>query len=62
MMEPTDRNSFLLLFCALLLVRQSRMKLQDLVLIYPFTGEAQSLAQMLSGAESVEALARKANC
>ena len=61
-MNNSEKDSFLMLFCALMLVRKSRMKLQDLVLIYPFTGEAEFLAQGLSGLEPAESLTRKANC
>jgi len=61
-MGDSEKTSYLMLFCALLMVRKSQMKLQDLVLIYPFTGEAQFLAERLSGTESAEALSRKANC
>ena len=61
-MENSNKNSFMMLFCALMLVKKSRMQFQDLVLVYPFTGEAQSLAQRLSGLEPAETLTGKANC
>ena len=61
-MKNREKDSFLMLFCALMLVRNSRMDLQDLVWIYPFTGEAEFLAQRLAGLEPADALARKANC
>ena len=42
-----EKTSYLMLFCALLLVRKSRMGLQDLAQIYPFRGDAQSLVEKL---------------
>jgi hypothetical protein len=47
-MTYNETTSFMMLFCALLLVRKERMELKELALIYPFTGEAQSLVQRLS--------------
>ncbi len=41
-----------MLFCALLLVRKSRMPLKDLPVLYPFGGEAQFLAQKLASLDS----------
>ena len=61
-MKNREKDSFLMLFCALMLVKKSRMQFQDLVLVYPFTGQAEFLAQRLAGLEPADALARKANC
>ena len=47
-----DKTSYLMLFCALLLIRKSRMGLQDLARLYPFSGDAQSLVQKLAQLES----------
>ena len=55
-MKHNEKTSFLMLFCALMLVKKSRMKFQDLVLIYPFTGQAESLAERLSGLDGSETL------
>jgi hypothetical protein len=47
-----EKTSYLMLFCALLLIRNSRMSLQDLARLYPFSGDAQSLVQKLAQLES----------
>ena len=46
-MNDSERTSYLMLFCALMLVRKSRMGLQDLVEFYPFSGQARLLVQVL---------------
>jgi hypothetical protein len=51
-MGNDEKTSYLMLFCALMLVRKSRMGLKDLVQLYPFEGQAQSLAQKLAGLDS----------
>ena len=48
-----------MLFCALLLVKKSRMNLRDLGLLFPFTGQAQFLAQRLAGLDGAETLPGK---
>ena len=48
-MDDSSKNSFLMLFCALMLVKKSRMGLTDLVRLYPFTGQAEFLVQKLAG-------------
>lgn len=50
-MGNDERTSFMMLFCALMLVRKERMQLKDLSLLFPFTGEAQSLVQRLTSIE-----------
>lgn len=47
-----EKTSYLMLFCALLLIRKSRMGLKDLARLYPFSGDAQSLVQKLAKLES----------
>lgn len=48
----TEKTSYLMLFCALMLIRKSRMELKDLARIYPFSGDAQSLVEGLARLES----------
>lgn len=50
-MDEKNKTSYLMLFCALLLVRKSRMGLKDLAWLYPFTGDAQSLVEKLAKLE-----------
>ena len=50
-MNDNEKTSYLMLFCALLLIRKSRMGLQDLAQLYPFRGDAQSLVQKLAKLE-----------
>ena len=49
MMRNEEKASYMMLFCALMLIRTSRMGLEDLVLLSPFIGDAQSLVQKLAG-------------
>jgi len=51
-MDNSEKTSYLMLFCALLLIRKSRMGLQDLARLYPFSGDAESLVQELAKLES----------
>ena len=48
-MGHSEKISYVMLFCALMLVKNSRMKLQDLAVLFPFTGKAQHLAHQLAG-------------
>ena len=48
-MRNSEKIPYVILFCALMLVKNSRMKLQDLAVLFPFTGKAQHLAQELVG-------------
>ena len=43
-----------MIFCALLLVKNSRMNLTDLATLYPFHGKAQFLAHELAGMSPAE--------
>ena len=52
-MRPNDRISYVMLFCALMLVRNSKMKLEDLAVVCPFTGSAEKLARKLARPHSV---------
>ena len=49
-MKREERDSYLLLFCALLLVRNSRATLKETVQAVPLQGKARSLAGELLGA------------
>ena len=51
-LNNNERTSYLMLFCALLLIRKSRMGLKDLARLYPFQGDIQSLVQKLAKLES----------
>ena len=51
-MDENGKTSYLMLFCALLLVRKSRMGLKDLAQIYPFQGDVESLVEKLAKLES----------
>ena len=51
-MGDNKKTSYLMLFCALLLIRKSRMGLDDLARVYPFSGDAQSLVRELAKLES----------
>lgn len=42
-----DRHSFLLVFCALLLVRSSKATLEQSLQVVPLAGKARSLAESL---------------
>ena len=50
--NDNEKTSYLMLFCALLLIRKSRMGLEDLAQLYPFRGDVQSLVQRLAKLES----------
>ena len=58
-MGHNEKTSYMMLFCALLLVKKSQMKLQDLGLLFPFTGQAQFLAQRLASLDGAETLPGK---
>ena len=48
-MGKNEKISYVILFCALLLVKNSKMKLKDLAALFPFDGKAKLLAQQLAG-------------
>ena len=48
-MGKNEKISYVMLFCALLLVKKSRIKLKDLASLFPFHGKAKHLAQQLAG-------------
>ena len=48
-MRNSEKISYVMIFCALMLVKNSRMNLTDLATLFPFTGKAQHLAQQLTG-------------
>ena len=48
-MRNSEKFSHVMIFCALMLVKNSRMNLTDLATLFPFTGKAQHLAQQLTG-------------
>ena len=48
-MGKNEKISYAMLFCALMLVKNSKMKLKDLAELFPFHGKAQHLAQQLAG-------------
>ena len=56
----TEKTSYIMLFCALMLVKKSRMGLTDLVRLYPFTGRAEFLVQKLAGLDGSGRLPVKA--
>lgn len=47
-----EKTSYLMLFCGLLLVRKSRMRIEDLHQLYPFSGDAEALVEKLAQLES----------
>ena len=53
-MGKNEKISYAILFCALLLVKNSKMKLTDLAVLFPFHGKAQHLAQQLAGVPPTE--------
>ena len=60
-MGYNEKTSYMMLFCALLLVKKSRMNLRDLGLLFPFTGQAQFLVQQLASLDGAENLSGKGN-
>ena len=52
-MRNSEKISYVMIFCALLLVKNSRMNLTDLATLYPFHGKAQFLAHELAGMSPV---------
>ena len=51
-MDENEKTSYLMLFCALMLIRKSRISIEDLARLYPFSGDAESLVQKLAKLES----------
>ena len=49
-MTKADRMSYMILFCALLLVRQSKATMQELFVLLPARGKAETLATSLTSA------------
>ena len=47
-MKKEDRSSYMMLFCALLLVRNSKATLEESVRMVPLTGNAKHLAGELA--------------
>ena len=47
-MRKQDRQSYVMLFCALLLVRNSKATLEESMKLVPLTGSAKSLAGELA--------------
>jgi len=56
----TEKTSYIMLFCALMLVKNSWMGLKDLVMLYPFSGQAGFLANKLAGLDPTGHLPVKA--
>ena len=54
-MGNSEKISYVMLFCALMLVKNSRMKLTEMVVLFPFHGKARHLAQQLAGLAPTEA-------
>ena len=48
-MRKDDRNSYVMLFCALLLVRNAKATLEESIRIVPLKGSARHLAGELAG-------------
>ena len=49
-MKKNETISYIMLFCGLMLVRKSRIKLHDLAALFPYHSRARFLAQELAGA------------
>ena len=58
-MGNSEKISYVMIFCALLLVKNSQKKLQDLGLLFPFTGQSQFLVQRLAHLDGAEILPGK---
>lgn len=48
-MKKEERESYMMLFCALLLVRNSKATLEESMKLVPLVGSAKSLAGELAG-------------
>ena len=59
-MRHSEKISYIMLFCGLMLVRNSRMNLKDLAGIFPYGGEVRFLAQELAGVGPTETAASPA--
>ena len=53
-MRTSEKISYLMIFCSLLLGKNSRMNLTDLGTLFPFTGKAEFLARELAGVAPTE--------
>ena len=53
-MRKSEKISYVMIFCALMLVKNSRMNLTDLATLFPFTGKAEFLARELAGVAPTE--------
>ncbi|OFW00830.1 MAG: hypothetical protein A3G20_05590 [Acidobacteria bacterium RIFCSPLOWO2_12_FULL_59_11] len=53
-MRHSEKISYIMLFCGLMLVRNSKMQLKDLALLFPYHGKARFLVQELAGMTPTE--------